>query len=333
MTPIRTALVLGASGDQGFPQIAKLVAAGVNVRAVARDAAKLQQRIDAALGASAATPATGAATAGDATSPAARATAHRADYADVESLARALDGVDVVLANYPSSSIHDGDSLVAAAALVGELAARAGVRSIVFNTSLPLPDRPLGMRAQDVRFAQRDAMAARGVPVITLAPVVYMDNLLRGWAYPEIVERNRFEYPHGHTLEVSWLCQDDLGSLMAAATVRPHLAGRTFAIGGPEVLRGPDVARFLSEASGRTIEFVSQPIEAFCARMRRVFERSSTLDADSMVRELERVYHWYNEAPEKPFRVDMTPVLRELPVRLTTFREWAGRQEWGARRG
>ena len=56
---------------------------------------------------------------------------------------------------------------------------------------LPLPERPLGMRGQDVRFAQRDAMGAHGVPVITLAPVVYMDNLLRGWAYPEIAERER----------------------------------------------------------------------------------------------------------------------------------------------
>lgn len=340
MSAIRTALVLGASGDQGFPQIAKLVAAGVNVRAVARDAAKLQQRIDAALAAPAAARNEGAAgsSIGDAADGSVvgapsgalgRAIAHRADYAEPDSLARALAGVEVVLANYPSSSIHDPDSLIAAATLVGELAARAGVRSIVFNTSLPLPARPLGMRAQDVRFAQREAMGAHGVPVITLAPVVYMDNLLRGWAYPEIVERNRFEYPHAPTLEVSWLCQDDLGALMAAAALRPELAGRTFAIGGPEVLRGPDVARCLGEACGRTIEFVSQPIEAFCARMRRVFERSSTLDADSMVRELERVYRWYNEAPEKPFRVDMAPVLRELPVKLTTFREWAGRQDWG----
>lgn len=328
MTAIRNALVLGASGDQGFPQIAKLVAAGVSVRAVARDAAALQQRIDAVLQRHVAESVGAAGTAGSS----ARATAHRADYAEPDSLARALEGVDVVLANYPSSSIHDPGALIAAAELVGDLAARAGVRSIVFNTSLPLPARPLGMRAQDVRFAQREAMGAHGVPVITLAPVVYMDNLLRGWAYPEIVERDRFEYPHGQTLDVSWLCQDDLAALMTAAALRPRLGGRTFAIGGPEVLRGPDVARFLSEASGRTIEFVSQPIEAFCARMRRVFERSSTLDADSMVRELERVYRWYNEAPEKPFRVDMAPVLRELPVQLTTFREWAGRQDWSARR-
>lgn len=313
MTAIRTALVLGASGDQGFPQIGALAAAGLNVRAAARDAAGLQQRIDAAL---------------DGAGLPGRATAHRADYSDPDSLARAMEGADVVLANYPSSSIHDGAALVAAAVLVGDTAARAGVQSVVFNTSLPLPPRPLGMRAQDVRFAQRDAMGAHGVSVITLAPVVYMDNLLRGWAYPEIVERNRFEYPHGHALEVSWLCQADLGALMTAAALRPELAGRTFAVGGPEVMRGPDVARILSEAAGRQIEFVSQPIEAFCARMRRVFERSSTLDAAAMVTELERVYRWYNESPEKPFRVDMAPVLRELPVRLTTFREWAARQRW-----
>jgi hypothetical protein len=63
-----------------------------------------------------------------------------------------------------------------------------------------------------------------------------------------------------------------------------------------------------------------------------MFERTATLDADALVGELARIYRWYNESPTKPFRVEMGPVLRELPVRLTTFAEWALRQDWGGAR-
>jgi uncharacterized protein YbjT (DUF2867 family) len=311
----RLALVLGATGDQGWPQVGELVAHGWRVRAAARTTARLSARIaeDPALAAAAREG---------------RVEAVAVNHADAASLERALAGADVLLANYPSSSFHDARSLIDGAAAAGAAAARAGVQRVVFNTSLPMPATPLGYAAQDVRFAQREALGAHGVPVITLAPVVYMGNLLRGWAYPAIVERSAFEYPHYPDTEVAWICQEDLAKLMVAAAARPALAGRTLNVGGPERLRGADVARVLSEVLGRPIEFTSQPIEDFCARMRAVFARDATLDAARLVDELGRIYRWYNEAPERPFAVDMTPVLAELPVRLTTLREWAARQRW-----
>jgi uncharacterized protein YbjT (DUF2867 family) len=302
-----TVLVLGATGDQGAPQVRSALARGWQVRAAARSAERVA-RAHAPAGAS--------------LQPVA------VDHADEASLARALDGVDVVLANYPSSSLHDGPALVAAAARLGRAAARAGTRLVVFNASLPLPPRSLGFNAQDVRIAQRAALRDAGVPVVSIQPVVYMDNLLRGWAYPSIVERSTFEYPHAPELEVSWICQDDLAALMLAAAERPALAGRDFNVGGPEVLRGPQVAAILSGVLGRPIAFVSQPVEEFAARMHRVFARDASLDAESLTRELARIYRWYNDAPERPFRIDMASVLAELPAPLTTFRDWASRQRW-----
>ena len=53
---------------------------------------------------------------------------------------------------------------------------------------------------------------------------------------------------------------------------------------------------------------------------------SRTLDADRLIGELHRIYTWYNESPERPFQVDMAPVLKELPVRLTPIEEWARQQ-------
>jgi hypothetical protein len=45
-----------------------------------------------------------------------------------------------------------------------------------------------------------------------------------------------------------------------------------------------------------------------------------------MICELGNIYRWYNTSAERPFFVDMAPVLRELPVRLTSFAEWSARQ-------
>jgi uncharacterized protein YbjT (DUF2867 family) len=305
-----TALVIGASGDQGWPQALRLASAGYTVRAACRDPNKF--RLHTAL------PDT----------IAARIQPVGVDFRAANLLDAAMDNVDALLVNFPSSSLHDGAELVAAAERIGASARRAGAQIMAFNTSLPLPEKSLGFPAQDVRFMQRDALRASGVPVVSIQPVVYMDNLLRGWTYPGIVERNSFEYPHAADLEVSWLCQDDLAAYMQAAIERPNLGGRNFNVGGPEILRGPLLAEILGQVTGRTITFRSLPIDEFATRMSRVFEREATLDAGRLTRALTNIYQWYNSSPSQPFRVEPAPILAELPVALTTFKTWASRQRW-----
>lgn len=113
---------------------------------------------------------------------------------------------------------------------------------------------------------------------------------------------------------------------MIAALERPELAGRSFAVGGPETVRLPVLAHKLGQAWRRPLVFESQNIDDFCQRMRQVFEGKSSLEADRLIGELHRIYTWYNDAPERPFHVDMGQVLKELPVRLTSIDEWARRQ-------
>lgn len=297
-------LVLGASGDQGRPQVEAARLAGHEVVAGVRDTAKAATLFGSGV--------------------------HCAtiNYGDRATLLAAMQGVDAVLANFPSSSFNDGEWLIAAGGAVGEAARDAGVRHIVFNTSLPQRDRLLGYRAHDVRFLMRERLAQSGVPLTVLCPVVFMGNLLRGWAFPHIADENRFVYPHGAQLEVSWICQEDLAALMLAAAGRPSLAGRVLMVGGPQVLRGADVAAILSEASGRSIEFVSQSVTDFCSAMRAQLKGTTEAERERMLSELERIYRWYNESPDKPFKVDMQPVLNLLPVPLTSMRDWASRQHW-----
>ena len=298
-------LILGASGDQGAAQVQAALAAGHSVKAACRRPPASHDKPS---------------TAAPEWVP--------VDYGQPSTLAPAMQGVEVVLANFPSSSFNDGPTLVRAAAATGAAARVAGVSLIVFNTSLPVMETPRGFAAHDVRLQMREALEASGVPVISLQPVVFMDNLLRGWAFPHIADHCRFVYPHDANLEVCWICQDDLAALMLAAAARPELAGRHIGVGGPAPIRGTDVAAALSQASGREIRFESQSVEAFCLAMEALMHTRAPEERSRMIRELGNIYRWYNTSAERPFYVDMTPVLRELPVRLTSFAEWSARQHW-----
>jgi uncharacterized protein YbjT (DUF2867 family) len=297
-------LILGASGDQGHAQVLRALAAGHQVRIGLRDPAKGARLFGAAV------------------------EAVPLDFADAASLREAMQGIDTVLANFPSSSFNPAEPLLAAAAATGDSARAAGVELILFNTSMPLRTQPLGFAGHDARLAMVDATAQAGVPMVVFNPVVFMGNLLRGWAWPGIARHGRFEYPHAADLDVSWVCQEDLASLMVTAVGRGDLGGRRFAVGGPETLRGADVARSLSHVLGRPIEFVPQEIDAFCAAIRPQLRIADAALRDHMLGELARIYRWYNESPERPFTVDMRPTLAALPVSLTRFEDWAAAQNW-----
>jgi uncharacterized protein YbjT (DUF2867 family) len=311
----RTALVLGANGDQGWPQVLRLARAGYHVRAACRAPQRLREKLAAS-------------NSSDVAAVASRIEAVAVDYAKLDNLTDAMAGVAQLLVNFSSSSFHDGDAQIEAAHEIARVAAASNIRTIAFNTSLPLPPTPLGFPAQDVRFAQRDALRASGIPTVSIQPVVYMDNLLRGWTFPGIVERRQFEYPHARDLEVAWLSQDDLAAIMQSAIEHPELADQNFNVGGAEILRGGDVAQALSEVIGDRIEFRSLPIEEFGARMGQIFARDATLDATRLVSELVRIYRWYNGSPTRPFRVNPETTARTFGVGLTPFRAWAARQRW-----
>lgn len=295
-------VVFGATGDQGSAQVRALARAGHAPVAVSRNPRPWSidgQRIET----------------------------FAADYADLGRMAEAVHGADAVFLNLPSTSFQAAEPLIAAAgAITAAVAASPTTRALIFNTSLPVPREKRGFAAQDARHEMRRLVFASGVPAVSIEPVVFLDNLLKGWAWPSIEKDNKLVYAHKATLPVSWICHDDLAALMISALERPHLAGRSFAVGGAETVRLPELARKLGQAWNRPLTWESQSIDAFCQRMGLVFEDRSSLEADRLIGELHRIYTWYNESPECPFQVDMAPVLKELPVRLTPIAEWARRQ-------
>ncbi len=293
--------VFSATGDQGHAQVMALLEAGHQPVAISRNpgAAGFPASVEL----------------------------RSAKYADHASLVAAMDGVDAVLLNLASTSFHAAQPQIEAAEIIGQAAAASGtIQSLVFNTSMPVPDRMMGIAAQDARLEMRNRIMGSGAPAIAIQPVVYLDNLLKAWAWPQIERDGLLYYPHRETLDVSWICHADLAKLMVAAAERPHLAGRVFPVGGPEAIRGPDLARRLSKVWGLPLRFQSMPMETCGEIMASVFKGSATLDLDTLAREMALKYAWYNDETEKPFLVDMAPVLKEMPVTLTSLEDWAAAQ-------
>lgn len=250
-----------------------------------------------------------------------------ADYSDLDSLAAAVAGSDAIFLNMPSTSFQAADPLIAAVDVIAAAAAASpSTKMLVFNTSLPVSETTRGFAAQDARFEMRRRIFASGVPAVSIQPVVFLDNLM-GWGWPPIANRNTLVYPHREDLDVSWICHDDVATLMIAAMERPHLAGRSFAVGGPETVRLPELARKLGRAWDRPLAYESQSIDDFCRLMLGEFGAKSSLEAQKLADELKRIYTWYNSSDEHPFRVDMAPVLDLLPVELTPIETWAKRQQ------
>ncbi len=297
----RRIVVFGATGDQGRAQVEALLRAGHLPVAVNRNG--MSAPVDGV-----------------------PVEAVAADLTDAVAVEAALAGADAVFLNLPSTSFQAAEPLIAATQVIADAAARAGVGVIVFNTSLPVPDDKRGFAAQDARHDMRAILWAGSVPAISIEPVVFLDNLLKGWAWPSIAERHVLAYPHRAELEVSWICHADLAKLMIAASERPELSGRHFAVGGAQTVRLEQLAAILSRAWGVDLAVDNQTIDTFVGNMGAVFEGKSSLDAERMMTELKRIYEWYNFSPETPFKVDMTEVLKVLPVTLTPIEDWARAQ-------
>ncbi|KAF2451019.1 NAD(P)-binding protein [Karstenula rhodostoma CBS 690.94] len=293
-------VVFGASGVQGAHQVPVLAQAGHDVVAISRTPKPLEisgKKIET----------------------------FAADFTDKAKISKALSGADVVFLNLPSTSFNPSGPILQGAKDIGEAAKEARVKLIVFNTSMPVPKEPQNIIAQDDRREMKRLLRETGMPVISIEPVVYIDNLLEGWALPPIRDRNTVVYCHKPELQVSWICHHDVAQLMVAAMQRPELAGRDFAVGGPETVRLEQLTGKLSRAWGRKLEFECQTVKDFCEKIGATMQGRG-LETEKIISQMFKAYTYYNEAEDEPFNVDMGPVLKELPVQLTPIEEWAKRR-------
>ncbi|KAF2491114.1 NAD(P)-binding protein [Lophium mytilinum] len=290
-------VVFGASGVQGASQVPVLSRAGHDVVAVSRSPNPLEidgRKVETAA----------------------------ADFNDKAAISRVLESAEIIFLNLPSTSFHPSEPIIAAAQAIGEAAKASGVCLIVFNTSMPVAEVSQGIKAQEDRREMRRVLRASGVPVISIQPVCYIDNLLEGWALPPIRDRNTLVYCHKPSLQACWICHHDVAQLMLAAALRPDLAGRDIPVGGPEVVRLQELAGKLSNAWGRKLEYENQTVADFCEKISKTMQGRG-LETERIVSQMFKAYTYYNESPDHPFVIDMAPVLKELSVKLTPIEEWA----------
>jgi uncharacterized protein YbjT (DUF2867 family) len=281
-------LTYGAGGAQGAPVASGLQRAGYRVRALVRDPEKNRALAEAGIEVVA------------------------GDLAEMDSVRRATQGVDKVFLMLPFSG--EGNPLEYARNAI-QAANEEGVRLLVLNTSGQTPSGPTGLPMLDYRLHLEQGLRDSGVPHIILRPTAYMENFLGPWVLPRLRAENVLAYPVAATRPISWIAARDLGRFAVAALGRPDLAGQAFDLGGPQALRGDDLARAFSAALGRSVRYEPISPEAFGAIMGRVMGPEAEAG-------IVAAYRSFEAAPEDAMVVDMKKVLMHLPVEQTTLEDW-----------
>jgi uncharacterized protein YbjT (DUF2867 family) len=291
-------LVYGGAGAQGSAIARAALSAGANVRLLLRPSSvnAFGDRVDVV----------------------------RGDLADRERLEIASLGIDKVVLTLPH--IPDADVIRTFGRNAIDAAAAAGVKLIVFNTSGTAPEDRSGNRLIDAKLEVADHLKQSGVPGIVLSPTLYMGNVAAPWSAPAILHEGVFAYPLPADMPVSWIGWEDMAAFAVEALQRPHLAGRIFRIGGPQILTGAEIAEALSTVVGRRVSYAPIPLPDFAAALNASFG-GKTGD------ETAAVYRWLSSQAVSPLAVDIAPALAELPIRPTRFADWAKAQDWATLAG
>lgn len=305
MTPIKTVCVFGASGRQGIAQIKALLEHGYWPRGLMRDPSKFPIDVPDGLALMA------------------------ADYKDEASLTRAMTGADAVFLTPPSfTEVGQG---FANAVRVATIAKGCGVKRLILNTSMYVPDEPMGEPIYDGRLALEDALEATGIALTVFRPVLFMDNLLTDWVRPKLASEGKFIYPHNPHMQANWICLDDVGQFMTKALGDDSLIGERFVIGGPQTFQPGDVAHVLSQVLGKDVTYEQSTPREFATQLNDIFGDVIDLPRDVHIESIATFYEYNNTSNRKPMVVDMAPILERIPVQLTPLKQWAAQQDWTPR--
>lgn len=284
-------LVYGATGSQTHPIVQQLLDRGHQPRVLTRDTGKGAARFPR------------------------EAELVRGDFGDPASLIAASRGMDVVAFLIPAF-LESPENALAYAASAIDAAAAVGVRLMVWNTSGRFPEPGEHRAASRAMLETWQVLKARHVPLITVAPTTYMENLLGPWTARAIRTDDRVSYPVHPDRKMGWIASRDVCALMVAALERKELAGRVFRVSGVQALDGMELAAAFSEVLHRPIRYyMLSPGE-----MRAEIEKAFGIGAGEDVAEEYALDQADPNPPAKHY--DMRAVLETLPVKMTSIREW-----------
>ncbi len=249
-----------------------------------------------------------------------------ADLYDKQSLIAAAQGMDAIAMHLPF--VFDLEKATQLGRNVAAAAKDSSVQKIVFNTSCYVADEDNGNPAHDGRRAIEQAIIESGVEYAIFETKVFMDNIIRSWNKPSIVNSSIFAYPAKPDLKISWICLDDVAAFMVEALQNDDLPSGRYAIGGPQALIGDEVAEILSEVAGKPITFKSMSPDEFASAMSLLVTGSATVEPKSIYSGMASFYSFYNEQPVSPLIANTDEMARFFRTRPTSLAEWASKQDW-----
>jgi NAD(P)H dehydrogenase (quinone) len=228
---MKTIAIIGRSGTNARPWTDAFLSAGWAVRSLVRDPRKTES------------------------CPHLHAKAF--DFADPQSHASALEGIDVLALISPAQpdQVTWERALIAAAhrAAVGGI-----IKLSVLGAEMALP---ISFFARNARETEQ-VLRVSGVPHVILRANGFMQNLLRQRA---AIEAANFIEPSG-TTAASRIDVHDLAAV-AVAVARGPFDGRALMLTGPAALTGAEIAATLSGVLGRPVRYISPPLPQFRAAL------------------------------------------------------------------
>jgi len=174
-----------------------------------------------------------------------------ADFADSSSLKEALKGVHtayVVCSPTPELVQLESNFI--------DAARESGVRHIVLSSALGAGEYPKSFPSWHRKV--EDKLKASGLAYTILRPGGFLQNITTYYA-PTIRSQNAF-YAAMNAAKVSLIDVRDVAAVAAKALLAPGAhAGKTYELGGPEALSCAEIAKRISKAIGRTVQYVNLP--------------------------------------------------------------------------
>jgi uncharacterized protein YbjT (DUF2867 family) len=221
-------LITGASGSVGREVVREMMKAGSEFCAMFRskeEAAKAPQGVKTVI----------------------------ADFADAGSLQRALEGVEsVFLVCSPVQQLVELEGNMI------DACKKAGVKKIVLNSALGAGD--CGKSFPSWHRKVEDKLEASGAEFVFLRPNGFMQNILAFLA-PSIKAQGAFYDAMGNA-KTSYVDVRDVGAVAARTLTAAGHSGKIYELNGPEALTQDEIAKRISEKSGRAVSHVNIPREA-----------------------------------------------------------------------
>ncbi|MET8977460.1 NmrA family NAD(P)-binding protein [Streptomyces sp. NPDC004539] len=214
-----TYVIHGATGAQGAPVVAALLAAGNSVTALTRDP--------------------------DAVVAGARVVAAR--YSSVAELTEAYRGADGVFVHLPV--VSEADRLTYAHNIVAAVREARPAR-VVFSTS----GAPVGAGAGGAAAVLAEGLGETGVPYAVIDPLTYLENLLMPYVLDAVRERGVLPYPVRADFPMSWVSHLDVADAVAALFGRPDVTG-VVSVGQYPAIDGAELAGAFGAHFGKDVVF------------------------------------------------------------------------------